>query len=262
MELVQDILRFDFPLVQFFWEFLKTWWWLFLPFVLFRPFVFLWLWWRNDVYDRTHGYKVLEVKVPPDVIRPIKAMENVFAGFWQLYDPPNPREKWFEGQYQQGMAVEIVSTEGEIHFYLRIPEGNKKIVESAVYAQYPDAELIEVEDYTNNLPKDIPNKDWEMWGASYKLRVADPYPIKTYTKFFEVSPEAKEETKVVPMSLIVENLSKIGKGEHLWIQFGITPIHPRDKDYVAEGRELVDKLVRRPEPAKPPSVWGDLQAVG
>ncbi len=30
------------------WEFFLAWWWLPLPFILWKPFSFLWLWWRTD----------------------------------------------------------------------------------------------------------------------------------------------------------------------------------------------------------------------
>ena len=215
------------------------------------------------MYDSTHDFWVLyEIRVPQTIPRPMKAMENVFAGFWQLYDPPNRRERVLEGQYQYGMSIEIVSTEGEVHFYLRVPIGGEKLIESAVYAQYPDAELIVVEDYTQKLPQDIPNKDWEFWGASYKLAREDPFPIKTYPTFFEASPGDKEEAKVDPMAMLIENISRAETNEHFWIQFHITPVADRDLHYMAEGAKLIDKLANRPAATKPPSIFEDMGKVG
>ncbi|MCH7604391.1 hypothetical protein IID24_00100 [Patescibacteria group bacterium] len=214
------------------------------------------------MYDATHGFKIFEVIMPQDVVRPLKAMEAVFASLWQLYDPPNKREYWFEGQYQQNLSIEIVSTEGVVHFYLRFPEGNYQLIEAAVYSQYPDAELREVEDYTKKFPQDIPNKDWEFWGASYKLYKPDVYPIKTYSKFFELSPDIKEEKRLNPMSLFVEAASKIGKGEHIWIQFVCEPITIVQDDYIARGKQVVDELISRPEKEKPPSAVSDIHKVG
>ncbi|MEK7510193.1 MAG: hypothetical protein AAB567_01365 [Patescibacteria group bacterium] len=253
------------PLLAFVWGFLKTWWWIFPPFFLFRPFIYFWLYWRSDLFDARTPRITLEIKMPQNVEKPLKAMESVFSGFWQIYDPPNPREKWLEGQYQLGFAIEIVSVEGQVHFYLRIPKSQRKLFESAVYSQYPDAELQEVEDYTKAIPQNIPNKDWRMWGASYKLNNPSCYPIKTYSKFFEVSPDTKEEKRVDPIAILVEGLSRLGEGEHMWIHFLMTPFSPVDeagKPYVAQGRKIVDKLVRRPEPVKPSTVWQDLGSVG
>ncbi len=57
-------------------------------------------------------------------------------------------------------ALEIVSLEGVIHFYLRCESKFKPRVEAAIYSQYPNVEIIEVEDYVNLLPKiDRHNKD-------------------------------------------------------------------------------------------------------
>ena len=251
------------PLLIFLWVTVKTWWWLFLPFLLFGPTWFLYKWWRMNAYDSTHDFWVLyEIRVPQSIPRPMKAMENVFAGFWQLYDPPNRRERVLEGQYQYGMAIEIVSTEGEVRFYLRVPVGSEKLIESAVYSQYPDAELIVVEDYTQKLPQDIPNKDWEFWGASIKLAKDDAYPIKTYPTFFETSPGDKEEAKVDPMAMLIENISRAETNEHFWIQFVITPISTREADYTKPGKELIDKLANRPAPEKPPGIFEDMGKVG
>lgn len=245
------------------WLFAKTWWWIFLPLLLWRPFVFFWFYWRNEEFNKREPRIVLEVKVPPEVEKPIKAMESVWAGFWQMYDPPNLREKVLEGEFQLGLSIELVSTEGQVHFYIRIPESQRRLIDSAVYAQFPNAEIELVEDYVKALPRNIPNKDWRMWGAMWKLDKADCYPIKTYRKFFEENPDTvKEEKRVDPMAMLVEALSKLGEGEHIWIQLMVTPFAPDDNDYVKRSRKLVDTLVRRPEPAKPPSVWQDMGAVG
>ncbi|GAI18321.1 unnamed protein product, partial [marine sediment metagenome] len=66
---------------------------------------------------------------------------------------------------------------------IRIPEKNRDSAESAIYSQYPEAEISIADDYTKYIPQDIPNKDWDLWGSDYKLLKENPYPIKTYLKF-------------------------------------------------------------------------------
>jgi len=203
--------------------------------------------------------------MPEDASRPFKAMEDVFAGMWQTHDPASTREAWLEGKYQLAFALEMVSTEGNVHFYLRIPEGAQKLVESAIYAHYPSAELVVVEDYTKLIPQDIPNKEWDLWGTNYVLERPDPYPIKTYAKFFEPTATDKEEMRVDPMALLVEGFSRIGQGEHLWIQFVLTPIlhtNPQESKMVEEGREIVAEIVKRPPPLKDKGLMGDVRFVG
>jgi hypothetical protein len=252
-------------LSRFIWEFISAWWWLFLPFLLYKPAVFLWLWWRVETFAGQQRFILLEIKMPEEAPRPFKAMEDVFAGLWQMHDPPNPREKWLEGKYQLAFALEMVSTEGNLHFYFRIPEGAQNLVQSAIWAHYPSAELDVVEDYTKQIPQDIPNKEWELWGTNFVLERPSPYPIKTYTKFFEPTATDKEEMRVDPMALLIEGFSKIGKGEHLWIQFVLTPIlhtNPEESKLVEEGREIVAELVKRPPAPKPKSLFQDVREVG
>lgn len=255
-------------MLQFLWSFALAWWWLFLPFALFRPAIYFWIWWRNEIFSAQQRYIYVELKMPQDVQKPVKAMEDVFSGLWQIHDPANTRERWLEGKYQLNFSIEIVSTEGIVHFYMRIPEGGLKLLEASIYSHYPGAEIQVVEDYTKQIPQDIPNKEWELWGTSYKLEKPSPYPIKTYSKFFEPSPEGEEEKRIDPMAHLIEGLSTIGKGEHLWTQFILWPVlhtEPNESTLVQEGNEIVAALVRRKTPKVVSSLEGvgkDFQAVG
>ena len=255
--------------LQFSFHVILAWWWLFLPFVLFRPAIYFWIWWRNEIFSSQQRYIFVELKLPQDVQKPIKAMEDVFSGLWQMHDPANPREKWLEGKYQLNISIEIVSTEGVVHFYMRIPEGGLKLLEASIYSHYPTAEIQVVDDYTKQIPQDIPNKEWEMWGTNYILEKPSPYPIKTYSKFFEPSPEGEEERRIDPIADLVEGLSTLGKGEHIWIQFILWPVlhtSPEESTLVQEGNDIVAELVRRKVPAKPGGAFGgiekDFAAVG
>lgn len=250
------------PYIQLFEQIIKDWWWLLLPAVLLKPVIFFWLWWRTEIFLSQQRSILLEFTVPKEVTQPIKAMENVFAGLWQIHDPANTREKWLEGKVQLSLSIEIVSDGGDIHLYFRIPEGNRKLVESAIYSQYPEVEINVVEDYTKNVPPDIPNKDWDLWGVNYKLQKHDVYPIKTYQQFFEERTDVKEEKRIDPLALLLEGLSALNKGEKLWIQIIISPVLVTQRDYVAEGKKVVDKLIKRPDPKKPPTLLGDIEAVG
>ncbi|MBI2644519.1 MAG: hypothetical protein HYW95_03375 [Candidatus Wildermuthbacteria bacterium] len=232
------------------------WWWLWLPFVLYKPFVTMWIWWRREIWLSKQRFVILDVRVPADVEKSYMAMENVFTGIWQaLHDPPDIPEKWLDGKFQLPIAVEIVSIAGEIHFYFAMLQGVRKGVESAIYSQFPSAEFSEAEDYSRKIPFDIPNREWNLWGTNYRFQKSDVYPIKTFMKFFEPRPDAKEETKVDPMGLLLEGLSRLGEGEQLWIQYLLSPITPEDDyDYVALGRKEIDRIVE--ERAKPKAAAG------
>jgi len=231
------------------WQILKIWWWLPLPFLLWRPLKNRYLYWLQERWDAKIKKILLEIKIPKEVLKPIRAMEEVFAGFHAIHDTPLFREKWLEGQFQLGISCEIVSFGGEIHFYIRTPEMYRNIIESNIYSRYPEVEISLVDDYTKYVPQDIPNKDWDLWGCDFINTQEDPYPIKTYAKF-EAERELKEEKRIDPLAGLLEGMTTIGPGEQIWLQFIIRPV--RDENpWKKRGRELADKIARRPMKAKP-----------
>ncbi len=265
LETIEDGKAIVLPIFGILWQFLKLWWWLILPFVLIKPFIFFWLWWRTEHWIAENVKMiVLEIKPPKEVLTPIKAMETVFAGLWHIYDGPNPREKWLDGKVQLSMSLEMVSIGGEQHFFIRCNKGSRDLIESNIYSQYPDVEITEVEDYIKNVPQDIPNKDWNMWGCDYELLKEDVYPIKTYDKFFEKTPESsKEEKRIDPISGLLEGMARFKQGEQLWIQIIITPVVAGiESDYNKRGKAEVDKIIKRPKPKKSKSMVQELAEEG
>jgi len=235
---------------------IKNWWWLFLPFILWKPATYLWLFWRTELWlKKTFKPILLEIKIPKEIPKPIRAMENVMVGIWQTcYEPPNWIEKWWEGQVTLSTHFEIVSIGGEIHFYIRSHEKYKNSIEASVYSQYPEAEITVADDYTKNVPQDIPNKDWDIWGTDYRLLKENPYPILTYKKF-ETESEKEEEKRIDPVSALLEALSKIKPGEQFWVQISACSIAEAPAAaFVEEGKKIRDKLAKRPEKPKPKSL--------
>ena len=190
--------------------------------------------------------------MPAEVDRPFKAMEQVYAGLWMLYDPADFYEKWIEVKYDASMSIEIVSIEGSIHFYLRFPEKARNLIESSIYSQYPEVEIIEAEDYTQNVPKNIPNKKWDLWGTDYEFIKKDIYPIKTYPNFFEERAVQYETERIDPLAALLEGLNKTGPGEQIWVQFKIKPVTVAEDDYIKRADTEISKLVNRPGEKKNP----------
>ncbi|MBM3258024.1 MAG: hypothetical protein FJZ05_02340, partial [Candidatus Nealsonbacteria bacterium] len=200
------------------WQVIENWWWVVLPFALWKPVSFLWLWWRIDTFLSKQRWITLEIKLPKILPKPIRAMEVVLSSLHAaIYQPPDLWEKWIDGQIQMSMAIEMVAIDGEPHFFIRMPVQYRDAVESSFYAQYSEIEIVEAEDYTKYIPQSIPNKEWDMFGSDYKLIKDDYYPIKTYTEF-ETEQEKTEEKKIDPIAGLLEAMAKIKKGEQLWIQ--------------------------------------------
>lgn len=233
-----------------------TWWWLVLPFLFFSALKTLYLYWIEDRWWAKVKWILLEVRIPRDIERPLKAMEQVVSNFWSFHDPPNFKEKWFEGKFSLSFQLEIVSIDGSVHFYIRIPDYYKAIFESAIYSQYPEVEIMEVEDYTKKVPQSLPSKEWDSWGCDYALAKSDCYPIKTYQSFFEPTQEVEEEKRIDPLAVLIEGMSKLQKGEQLWFQLRVQPILA-EIPWVEQGKEEVARLVKRPLPPKPKSIVGE-----
>jgi len=238
-----------------FFKIIENWWWFPLPFILWKPFLFLYHWWRVDCFLSKQKWVMFEIRLPKEVLKPIRAMEFVMASIHGvIFHPPDWWEKWIDGQIQLSINFEIVSLGGEPHFFVRIPVSYRDGVESAIYSQYPEAEIKEVDDYTKYVPQNIPNKDWDLFGTDYKAMKDDHYPIRTYTKF-ETEHELKEEKRIDPMASLLEGFAKIKPGEQFWIQINAEPIAADDinhtfDEWMAAGEKLRDKLARRPEAAQ------------
>ena len=240
-------------------QILKNWCWFFFPIIFWFPAKTLYLWWmRWEVWYPKSKWILLEIKPPKEVLKPFSAMENVFSMLWGIFDGPNWRERWCEGMLPIGgglwFSFEIASFGGEIHFFMRIPEPFRNTAEFVIYSQYPEAEIFLAEDYTQNVPKDIPNDKWDLYSEDYSLIKPDHFPIKTYSSFFEKEAEEKrvmEEKRMDPMDSLLEGLSRFQSGEQIWLQIVCCPITDDMFPWISRGREAADRVARRPVPAKP-----------
>lgn len=244
------MIEFLTPILSIVWQFFKVWWWILLPFLLIKPALNLWLWWRREKSWKEREYILLEIKIPEEIPKPIKAMEDVFASLSILNITPDDfREKWIEGDSDvwPPLSFELVGIDGSSHFFVRTHKVFRDTVESALYSHYPDIEIVEANDYTQRLPQNMPDSDWDLEGREFVLAKESCYPLKTY-KEFEPVEGLKEEKRIDPIAGLLEGFSKLNLGEQVWVQF---LLHPTDKSWIEEGEKIRDKLVKRPGP-KPP----------
>jgi len=239
--------------LSYFWKIIAAWWWLFFPFLIFPSVKYLYRYYLMDEWDETVKRVLLEVKIPKEILKPIRAMDQVFTGLHGIHDIVTWREKWIEGTFQLSLSFEIVSNGGEIHFYIRTPEMFRTFIESNIYSQYPEAEISLVDDYTKYVPQDIPNKDWDLYGVDYINPKDEIYPIKTYRQF-ETETEKEEEKRIDPLANLLEGLTTLKPDEQFWVQIVVKPVLGRDKPWQEKGRALADKLAKRPATPKSKSM--------
>ena len=175
---------------------------------------------RQGKWLETQPYVMLAIDVPRDSEQSPKAVENLFATLGAAKMGPNFKEKYFEGKHQRGFSFEIVSIDGYVQYYIRTHVRYRDLIESAIYAQYPDAEIREAEDYVDNVPVDYPDEDYDMHGTEYTLDKPGYLPIKTWTHFeHSLTQELKD-----PLAIMLEGLTKLKPGEQIWLQIVLKPI--------------------------------------
>ncbi len=185
----------------------------------------LWIFFRQNQYAAKNGkYTLLAIDIPRGNEQSPRAVENLFAYLAGAHASINLIEQYYEGKFQMGFSFEIISTGGYTQFLIRTPIPQRDLVESAIYAQYPDAEITEVDDYVtpfNNVR--FPNDKYEIMGAEFILSQPRAYPIKTYEEFEHQMGEPETHFKD-PMAALMDLCSSLLPGENLWYQMIIIPI--------------------------------------
>lgn len=210
-------------------------WWFILPLVLYLVLVDFWKMYVTAMYASSISWITLEVRIPKEILKTPKSMEQIFNGMHAIQAFIRPRDAFLKGTFQEWISFEIAGTGGGVHFYIHTPSKFKNLIESQVYAQYPDAEVVGVDDYTHAIADVLPNKDYDIWGADYVFTNESPFPIRTYPSFEEV----KEERRVDPLSSVIETMSQLKNDELMWIQILIKPAR---KAFKEEGDLVIKKL--------------------
>lgn len=221
------------------WELFRSGGWIPVLVVFLKGFLWIWINERQARFMMTVNPVLLAIDVPKTTEQTPKAIENFFAHMLGAHSTITKKEFYFEGKIHPVFSFEIVSIEGYVQFLIHVWDKYRDLVEAEIYAQYPDAEITEVEDYTKNSPEHKwpwPAKEWASWSCEFILKKPHFYPIKTYKEFEDsVSGEFKD-----PMAGLLEAMAKMRQGEQLWLQFLIQTVA---QDWQAPGEKLVKKLI-------------------
>ncbi|MFA5188879.1 MAG: hypothetical protein WC460_05955 [Patescibacteria group bacterium] len=242
------------------WLFLfKYWGWLLIVYVFIVELIFpeYMDYIQNRWFAQTVKMTYLAIDVPKMNEQSVQAMENFFDHLQGAHATINKWEKYIVGVFQLSFSCEIVSIEGNVQFIIRTPSHWRNLVEAAVWSQFPDAEITEVEDYTHSVPRWYPNDTHDIWGCEFTLSNKNVYlPIKTYTKF----EHRFSEVFVDPMAAMLENMSQIGPGEQMWLQILIRPLAV---DWGREGGEkVINKILKIPPEEKKKGILGGMAEMG
>lgn len=167
-------------------------------------------------YKKLNKLKVLNVdsvllmlEIPKTNDKKELAAEQLFASLHGILRDKNELKN--SGGVQEHLSFEIVSTAGQIRFFVWVPKVLQSFVEGQIYSQYPAVQIYKMnEDYVDG------RKKYPII-YSTEIGLTDPaaLPIKTFDNF-----------EVDPLAGITGTLAKLNpsRSEELWIQILTRPI--------------------------------------
>ena len=168
-------------------------------------------------YKKINRLKVLNVdsvllmlEIPRTNDKKELAAEQMFASLHGILRDANELKN--SGGVQEHLSFEIVSTGGQIRFYVWVPKILQSFVEGQIYAQYPTVQIHTVdEDYVEKGKE----SHEVIYTAELGLSMNEALPIKTFDTF-----------EVDPLAGITGTLAKLGtnENEELWIQILTRPV--------------------------------------
>lgn len=210
------------------WFVVSQYWWILLPLLCILPTWQVWVnYWELQFGKRTYDSMIfLRVILPPDIERTPKGMEQVF---YNIHGMTRSYIRWIDlvlfRERQPWISCEMVAIGNSFSFIVGVERQRRSFVEAQLYAQYPDIHIEEVADYTQTIPPDAPNDDWQMWGVHYVLQEPDIWLIRTY-KSWELDKETEAMRKADPIAHLAELSASLKPGEQVWIQLVTSPIIP------------------------------------
>lgn len=178
---------------------------------------------KVEVLEEVRNPLVMQILVPRENDRTPLAAEQMFASIHGILgDSPKSLDL---------ISFEIVSSDiGGIRFYTVVPQHLAKFVEGQIYAQYPNADITYVADYTKNTET---NTKLFVTSGEVELEKDFIFPIKTFRSF-----------EVDPLAAITGAISDLKFGQSAWVQIIVRPVsnywQSNSKKYITAIRDGKD----------------------
>ncbi len=196
----------------------------------------LWIFYIQNNFADKREFILLAIDIPQGNEQSPRAVEHMFAHLAGAHATINLIEKYWEGQTQDSFSFEIVSIEGYTQYLIQGERKYRDLIEAMVYAQYPEAEITEVNDYAVSAPDRFPDENYDIWGGEWVLHKESPYPIRTYLDFeHQFSGEFKD-----PDAALIELFSSLRRGEQCWYQIIVTP---KGFEWEEDGYKEISKVI-------------------
>lgn len=220
--------------------------------VLITGFKELWLQSRQNKFARKLKWIYLAIDVPRNNEQSPKAVEQIFNQLWGIIKGTTFVEKWLDGSFQINYSLELVSINGYVQFIIRCGSPFRDVVEAAIYAQYPEAQITEIEDYAKDItPDNFKELGFDIWGTQIGLIKDEAYPIRTYPVFEHPISKTKESVGIIdPLAALLEIFGRFQKGEQGWFQIVIKPVHDDSwkENILNEVKKIIGTPIKAPTP--------------
>ncbi len=210
-------------------------------------------------------YTVLSVRVSKENETGPLVAEQIFSTIHSVVENLKLSDR-LRGKNQEKISFEIANIGRSIRFFVQFPSDLRDLVEGQIYAQYPDVEIHEVDDYTVAQTADVAVKgDAEATadekvlalkqeepknfktidlfanavGAELSLSGREFFPIKEYANFEDSS----TKMNVDPLSGITSTLAKFSDpDEQAWIQLVVAPVPENRLEHIHKCFKVFGKL--------------------
>lgn len=217
-----------------------------LPIPLARFAFFFWYEYVSGSFAGGIEWQLLEIIIPQTITKTPLAMETILANAMYHKSQKGLWEEYWQGAVPFYFSLEIVSIEGKIHFFINSPSRVVPLLKSQIYAQYPQAKVIEAEDYVWSVPTVGKKTGWSMWGCEWILEKPDPFPIKTYVDYGLDKVVKDPSEQVDPLVSTIEYFSTLGPGEQMWMQLIIRftkKTYEHGGDFYEEADRVLQEIV-------------------
>jgi hypothetical protein len=215
-------------------------------------FAYLWISWihyvRHMYWFRTE-WVLLEIQIPPEVEKSPLAVELFLNSLFHTGSETTFIDRLWKGSFRNTWSLEIASIEGRIGFYVYGRKAWQSALEGRIYGQFPEAKILEVEDYVAKIPYN--NDEYDMWCGEYGKGKPQAAPIKTWEEFGLGEDLDEPKTRTDPITNLLEIFSNMGPGEYVWMHI-IMRAHGKEdlfglfrfKDSLKEeAKEHIQKIV-------------------
>lgn len=169
---------------------------------------------------------LLQVAIPRNNETKIDAMEQFFASLYSI-----KKGGWKQKfSVQPSISFEIVARQEDIRFYVWTPNKLKDLVEKQINGVYPEAEILEVDEYN------IFENEGKVAYKALQLGKNSFYPLKTF-----------KDLPTDPMLGLTSALAKMGPKDAAIIQ---TIISPAESDWQKSGGKFISDTKKQESDAE------------